>query len=174
VAWPAGQPRRYRPAQTAPILRPGSQHGRRRIRRDVQQPERRDRLRRRHRRAVRPRHRGADRHSAGEVEVRGADVAGMAVHIGARVAALAGPSEVLVSSTVRDIVTGSRHGSPTAVRAPSKVCRASGLEQPPIIPASASGEMLTSRLVGTRTHARPTTPAAVVSGTGSCLRRSWR
>ena len=46
---------------------------------------------------------------AGEVEVRGADVAGMAVHIGARVAALADPSEVLVSSTVRDIVTGSRH-----------------------------------------------------------------
>jgi class 3 adenylate cyclase len=49
---------------------------------------------------------------AGEVEVRGAakdDVAGMAVHIGARVGALAGPSEVLVSSTVRDIVTGSRH-----------------------------------------------------------------
>ncbi len=30
------------------------------------------------------------------------------VHIGARVAALAGPGEVLVSSTVRDIVTGSR------------------------------------------------------------------
>jgi class 3 adenylate cyclase len=46
---------------------------------------------------------------AGEVEVRGADVAGMAVHIGARVSALAGPSEVLVSSTVREIVTGSRH-----------------------------------------------------------------
>jgi class 3 adenylate cyclase len=48
---------------------------------------------------------------AGEVQVRGAlknDVAGMAVHIGARVAALAGPGEVLVSSTVRDIVTGSR------------------------------------------------------------------
>jgi class 3 adenylate cyclase len=48
---------------------------------------------------------------AGEVEVRGAlksDVAGMAVHIGARVATLAGPSEVLVSSTVRDIVAGSR------------------------------------------------------------------
>jgi class 3 adenylate cyclase len=45
---------------------------------------------------------------AGEIEIRGNDVAGMAVHIGARVAALAGPSEVLVSSTVRDIVTGSR------------------------------------------------------------------
>jgi class 3 adenylate cyclase len=50
---------------------------------------------------------------AGEVEVRGGavkdDIAGMAVHIAARVAAHAGPSEVLVSSTVRDIVTGSRH-----------------------------------------------------------------
>jgi class 3 adenylate cyclase len=49
---------------------------------------------------------------AGEVEVRGAlknDIAGMAVHIGARVAALAEASEVLVSSTVRDIVTGSRY-----------------------------------------------------------------
>jgi class 3 adenylate cyclase len=45
---------------------------------------------------------------AGEVEVRGSDIAGMAVHIAARVAALAGPSEVLVSSTVREIVTGSR------------------------------------------------------------------
>ena len=40
--------------------------------------------------------------------MRGADIAGMAVHIGARVAALAGPGEVLVSSTVREIVTGSR------------------------------------------------------------------
>ena len=45
---------------------------------------------------------------AGEVELRGADVAGVAVHIGARVAGLAAPSEVLVSSTVREIVTGSR------------------------------------------------------------------
>jgi class 3 adenylate cyclase len=45
---------------------------------------------------------------AGEVEMRGDDIAGMAVHIGARVASLAGPSEVLVSSTVREIVTGSR------------------------------------------------------------------
>jgi class 3 adenylate cyclase len=45
---------------------------------------------------------------AGEVEVRGHDVAGMAVHIGARVGALAGASEVLVSSTVAEIVTGSK------------------------------------------------------------------
>lgn len=44
---------------------------------------------------------------AGEVELRGGNVAGMAVHIGARVAALAGAGEVLVSSTVREIVTGS-------------------------------------------------------------------
>ncbi len=43
----------------------------------------------------------------GEIEVRGNDVAGMAVHIGARVSALAGPSEVLVSSTVKDSVVGS-------------------------------------------------------------------
>ena len=44
---------------------------------------------------------------AGEVEIRGADIAGMAVHIGARIASLADPGEVLVSSTVREIVTGS-------------------------------------------------------------------
>ena len=43
----------------------------------------------------------------GECEVHGRTVAGIAVHIGARVAALAGPGEVLVSSTVRDLVAGS-------------------------------------------------------------------
>ena len=43
----------------------------------------------------------------GECEVRGDDVAGMAVHIGARVGAMAGPGEVLVSSTVKDLVVGS-------------------------------------------------------------------
>ncbi len=43
----------------------------------------------------------------GEIEVRGDDVAGPAAHIGARVSALAGPSEVLVSSTVKDSVVGS-------------------------------------------------------------------
>lgn len=46
---------------------------------------------------------------AGEAEVRGDDIAGMAVHIGARVAGYAGASEILVSSTVSEIVTGSRH-----------------------------------------------------------------
>ncbi len=44
---------------------------------------------------------------AGECEVRGQDLAGMAVHIGARVSALGGPGEVLVSRTVRDLVAGS-------------------------------------------------------------------
>ena len=39
--------------------------------------------------------------------MRDDDVAGMAVHIGARVAALAAPGEVLVSRTVTDLVAGS-------------------------------------------------------------------
>jgi class 3 adenylate cyclase len=43
----------------------------------------------------------------GEIELIGEKVRGIAVHIGARVAAIAGPSEVLVSSTVRDLVAGS-------------------------------------------------------------------
>jgi len=43
----------------------------------------------------------------GEVEVAGGDVRGIAVHIGARISALAGPSEVLVSRTVADLVAGS-------------------------------------------------------------------
>ena len=43
----------------------------------------------------------------GECELRGDDLAGIAVHIGARVASLAQPNEVLVTSTVRDLVAGS-------------------------------------------------------------------
>jgi class 3 adenylate cyclase len=43
----------------------------------------------------------------GECELRGEDIGGIAVHIGARVSALAGPNEVLVSSTLRDLVIGS-------------------------------------------------------------------
>ena len=35
------------------------------------------------------------------------DIGGLAVHIGARIASLAGPGELLVSSTVRDLVVGS-------------------------------------------------------------------
>ena len=44
---------------------------------------------------------------SGEVELDASAVHGIAVHIGARVAALAAPSEVLVSSTVRDLTVGS-------------------------------------------------------------------
>jgi class 3 adenylate cyclase len=43
----------------------------------------------------------------GECELIGDDVGGIAVHIGARVAALADAGEVLVSSTVKDLVAGS-------------------------------------------------------------------
>jgi class 3 adenylate cyclase len=43
----------------------------------------------------------------GEVELRGEDVGGVAVHAAARIAALAGPGEVLVSRTVRDLTSGS-------------------------------------------------------------------
>ena len=43
----------------------------------------------------------------GEIEMRGDDIAGMAVHIGARVAASAGPSQVLVSGAIPPLVAGS-------------------------------------------------------------------
>jgi class 3 adenylate cyclase len=43
----------------------------------------------------------------GECDLSGSDVSGIAVHIAARVAALAGPDEVIVSSTVKDLVAGS-------------------------------------------------------------------
>src|SRR5258708_38399847 len=43
----------------------------------------------------------------GEVEIMGEGIGGIAVHIGARVAATAGSGEILVSSTVKDLVAGS-------------------------------------------------------------------
>jgi len=43
----------------------------------------------------------------GECEMIGDDIGGIAVHIGARIVALAGASEVLVSGTVKDLVAGS-------------------------------------------------------------------
>jgi class 3 adenylate cyclase len=43
----------------------------------------------------------------GEVEIRDDDIGGIAVHIAARIASLAGPGEVLASRTVRDLTTGS-------------------------------------------------------------------
>lgn len=44
---------------------------------------------------------------AGEVELRGDDVADLAVHIGPRVAALSDGGKTLVSGTVKDLVSGS-------------------------------------------------------------------
>jgi class 3 adenylate cyclase len=44
---------------------------------------------------------------AGEVELRGDDLGGIAVHIAARIMAAAGPGEILVSRTVHDLVAGS-------------------------------------------------------------------
>jgi class 3 adenylate cyclase len=41
------------------------------------------------------------------VELRGRDVGGIGVHIGARIAALAAPGEILVSRTVKDLIAGS-------------------------------------------------------------------
>jgi class 3 adenylate cyclase/pimeloyl-ACP methyl ester carboxylesterase len=43
----------------------------------------------------------------GEVELAGDDIRGIAVHVGARVGAIASPNEVLVSHTVKDLVAGS-------------------------------------------------------------------
>jgi len=42
--------------------------------------------------------------------VRGADLGGLAVHIAARIAGLAGDGEVLVSSTVKDLLVGFADG----------------------------------------------------------------
>jgi len=43
----------------------------------------------------------------GEVDLRQDDVGGIAVHIGARIGAMAAPGELLVSRTVKDLVAGS-------------------------------------------------------------------
>ncbi len=42
-----------------------------------------------------------------EIEIIGRKVGGIAVHIGARIGAIAGPSGIVVSSTVRDLAAGS-------------------------------------------------------------------
>ena len=90
-----------------PLWRAPSRHCRRRLLRDVRwagpcdplrprDPTRYD-LGIRHPRGI----------HTGEVELLGDDILGIAVHIGARIARLAVAGEVLVSSTVRDLVVGS-------------------------------------------------------------------
>lgn len=46
----------------------------------------------------------------GEIELRGDDVAGIGVHIAARVTGIAGSGEVLATRTVKDLVIGSNYG----------------------------------------------------------------
>lgn len=96
------------------------------VRAELSRSRRRDQSNRRrhagHLRRTRPRHRLRLRdprvsHSpwdevrggvhTGEIELRGEDIGGIAVHLGARIAALGGPSEILVSRTVTDLVAGS-------------------------------------------------------------------
>ena len=43
----------------------------------------------------------------GEIELLADDIAGISVHVAARVTALAGPAEILVTRTVKDLVVGS-------------------------------------------------------------------
>ena len=57
---------------------------------------------------------------AGEVEPTGDGIGGLAVHIAARVASVAGPGEVVVTSTVRDLVAGSGIGFADRGTAPLK------------------------------------------------------
>ena len=63
----------------------------------------------------------------GEIEVKGDDIAGIAVHMAARIASLAGGGQVLVSSTVRDLVAGSgltfRDEGPHALKGMAELVR---------------------------------------------------
>ena len=52
--------------------------------------------------------RSEGRGSTGAVELRGSDLSGVAVHIASRVMDTAGPAEVVVSRTVRDLTIGSQ------------------------------------------------------------------
>jgi hypothetical protein len=97
-----------RPPPARSVRRPRDRHRRRRVLRHVRGPGERD--------SLRPRivDAGVSAHlqvraglHIGEVETLADKVAGVAVHIGARVMAHAAGGEVLVSSTVKDIVAGS-------------------------------------------------------------------
>jgi class 3 adenylate cyclase len=63
----------------------------------------------------------------GEIEMRGSDVGGVAVHAAARVMSASNPGEVLVSRVVTDIWWRARdYGSPSAALTTSRACRAAG------------------------------------------------
>ena len=109
LARPAGAAPHDGATRADPFRRPGGRHRGRRLLRDVRRARPRDPVRRR-RSSTATEALGlglrAGLHT-GEVEVLGDKVAGIAVNIGARVAAHAAPGEILVSSTVRDLVAGS-------------------------------------------------------------------
>ncbi|MGO9351002.1 MAG: adenylate/guanylate cyclase domain-containing protein [Mycobacterium sp.] len=62
----------------------------------------------------------------GEVEMADGDVHGIAVHIAARIMALAAPGEVLVSGAIPPLVLGSRIAFPSAAATNSRACRTGG------------------------------------------------
>ena len=66
----------------------------------------------------------------GECELHGAKLGGIAVVVGARIGALAGPSQVLVSQTVKDIVTSSGWPSTTKESTRSKASLTGGDSTP--------------------------------------------
>ena len=72
----------------------------------------------------------------GELEHTGHDVTGLAVHLGARIAAMAAADEVLVSRTVRDLSLGSELASARAVSTSSRASRAGGRSTPSPAPTS--------------------------------------
>ena len=81
----------------------------------------------------------------GECEVAGGGgIGGMAVHIGSRVAALAGPGEVLVTGSVRDLMTGSDRAF-----AGGEARELKGVEDPwrvfRLVPEEVNGEAVASR-----------------------------
>jgi len=96
----------------------------------------------------------------GEVELIGGKAGGIAVHIGARIAARAEPGEVLVSGTVRDLVTGSAVGFEDRGTAELKgvpgqwaLYAATALDRPAALPAEAPvpmRERISTRLRSTR------------------------
>ena len=108
VAGAARAPSRARAPRARPLPRRGEGHRRRRVLRDLRRARSRDPLRAA--RSSRASGGWAWRCAAGvhtgECEVHEGKVAGLAVVIGARVAAVAGGGEVLVSQTVKDLVAG--------------------------------------------------------------------
>lgn len=105
---------------------------------------------------------------SGECEVLGDDLGGLAVHIGARVGALAGASEVLVSGTVCDLVVGSglefeEQGSRELRGVPGswRICRLAGDRRTGAHPVAAAHPAAVAATPGAAQTMRPIDRAAV-------------